>query len=328
MQINSFLISIFLLSLILIFAPSCSKEASIAPSFEILPSNSNNFLWRTYFVSDSIGYICGGEQYTASTLLKTTDGGNTWKNKETSINKTLFDLHFFDKDHGIAVGYDNKIIHTYDGGNSWQLQQIHYNDSEWLPLRSIHFVNDTLGLIAGGIGYSLGVILRTTDGGQNWDYELFDREFRDIVLLNDSIGYVCGYGAIYKTTDGGISWFPLAVSGDFFTRLHFPSLAVGYAVGNQGAIIKTETAGLHWETLQSANTFLQNRQNLESVYFVNEEKGYIVGRNTLSYTTDGGYTWQAIADLDFSRFTDIHLRTDQKAFIIGDKGTIASLYLP
>ncbi|MFA6570275.1 MAG: T9SS type A sorting domain-containing protein, partial [Bacteroidota bacterium] len=55
-------------------------------------------------------------------LLKSTDGGINWDEKFVDIFDTLGslkDIGFYDKNHGIVVGNDNKIYNTYDGGENW-----------------------------------------------------------------------------------------------------------------------------------------------------------------------------------------------------------------
>jgi photosystem II stability/assembly factor-like uncharacterized protein len=58
-------------------------------------------------------------------LLKTTDGGNTWKTVFSDSAKGMFldAMEFWNKDSGIAIGdpLDGKfyIIRSFDGGDSW-----------------------------------------------------------------------------------------------------------------------------------------------------------------------------------------------------------------
>jgi hypothetical protein len=56
--------------------------------------------WDAYFFSDTDGWLCGGG------LVEIVDG--EWKRGRKDGDwgsSTLTDIHFFDRDHGWAVGY-------------------------------------------------------------------------------------------------------------------------------------------------------------------------------------------------------------------------------
>ncbi len=76
-------------------------------------------------------------------------------------------------------------------------------------------------------------------------------------------------------------------STSFFNQLTFSSADIGYAIGNNGAILKTTDRGQSWQSLNSGTT-----KNLIGLFFVNDETGFIVGDSALVLaTTDGGQTF-------------------------------------
>lgn len=62
-----------------------------------------------------------------------------------------------------AVGHDTTIISSRDLGQTWQLQ--HFDPPAERPLLDVHFLNANEGLAIG----AYGLIMRTEDGGENWD---------------------------------------------------------------------------------------------------------------------------------------------------------------
>ena len=160
----------------------------------------------------------------------------------------------------------------------------------------------------------------TDDAWQHWNHVIFEEELRDLWFTDEATGYAAGYGVIYKTENGGETWFPLDIKGDFFTAIHFPTPEVGYAVGNQGIIVKTGNAGHSWEVLKKVKSV--KRQHFEDVFFINADKGYVVGKNVVLFTNDGGINWQAVQDLDFARFTGIFMLSENTGYITGSDGTI------
>ena len=60
------------------------------------------------------------QRATASSVLATTDGGDTWKQQYAAPSGSLTDVCFVDRDHGWAVGIHGAILSTIDGGANWQ----------------------------------------------------------------------------------------------------------------------------------------------------------------------------------------------------------------
>ena len=59
-----------------------------------------------------------------------------------------------------------------------------------------------------------GLILKTTDGGTNWDSLASGttEHLSDIYFYDADTGYVVGFGGtIIKTTNGGSSWISLII---------------------------------------------------------------------------------------------------------------------
>ena len=82
---------------------------------------------------------------------------------------SLADVCFVDAQTGWAVGDRGVIWHTADGGQTWTLQ----NSGVTCRLESVQFVDAQNGWVAGGVYQpythtSVGVLLRTRDGGRTW----------------------------------------------------------------------------------------------------------------------------------------------------------------
>ena len=78
-----------------------------------------------------------------------------------------------------------------------------------------------------------------------------------------------------------------------YNSVFFADQNYGYAVGQIGAIIKTNNGGTTWHKLVSGTTM-----DLHSVWFTHADTGYAVGYDANSggvcKTTDGGATWVTI----------------------------------
>ncbi|MDT8444772.1 MAG: YCF48-related protein [Desulfuromonadales bacterium] len=106
----------------------------------------------------------------------------------------------------IVVGERGHILISEDLGFSWQQQQVPTRAT----LTSVFFVDPLNGWAAG----HAGIILRTRDGGRNWQevYSNADdgRPILDIWFRGPNHGFAVGaYGLLLATEDAGETWMPL-----------------------------------------------------------------------------------------------------------------------
>ncbi|HPD33283.1 MAG TPA: YCF48-related protein [Candidatus Kapabacteria bacterium] len=173
-----------------------------------------------------------------------------------------------------------------------------YNDGYYLDVYFLES-NPQYGWIC---GYN-GVVLRTTDGGNNWDYAIIPNAYQleSIFFVNEKIGYTSGlvsnmdtYGAIYKSTDGGKSWFnvsPPGYSVDIWGNIFLDAntgFAIGGGCGDEQQFYKTTDGGKSWKV------FYGNYYNsgLSDILFDQNGIGYASSSGAIWRTTDLGNTWQ------------------------------------
>ncbi len=69
--------------------------------------------------------------------------------------------------------------------------------------------------------------------------------------------------------------------------VYFTSATRGFAAGDDGYLASTSDGGKTW-----TKYFLNTNQNINEIYFRNDENGYLVAGRLLFITQDGGKTWQ------------------------------------
>jgi len=272
-------------------------------------SGVNRELFDVCFVDQNNGWISG----TTETMLHTTDGGNTWNPQNILPNNVYYSVFFTDTLNGWASGYAGKIVHTTDGGQTWVDQFAPYNTDYY----RIHFVNSDIGWIAGGDAggfpnyISHRVILYTSNGGVTWTVqygEAYESLLRSIYFVDQNNGYATGEsGIIMKTTDGGSNWSQQVIPSFHFFDIFFIDNLTGWVTGeylglpHYTTIFKTTDGGTSWN-----ETPFGTNENLSSVYFTDNMKGWAVGGNDnpegiVYYTSDGGANWtlQNIPSVNF-----------------------------
>ena len=153
-------------------------------------------------ISEKVGFIAGTE----NTILKTTDGGETWvgHSERARVGETrnnLENIWFVSPTTGWIIGSYGTLLHTVDGGETWEKRDAGFDNN----LFGIQFIDEKTGWISG----QEGLILHTADGGKTWKQQKTDSfdNLYDIIFVDNMVGWTVGdYGAIFHTTDGGKTW--------------------------------------------------------------------------------------------------------------------------
>jgi len=199
---------------------------------------------------------------------------------------------------GYAVGLKNNIVRTTDGGINWQLD---YNILNYpllnglTPLQSVYFVNQFTGYTTGVDGTSLQSILKTTDGGMNWNYISTVTGGNSVFFVDANTGFIAGSvdgRHISKTTDGGFIWSDYYAGNYVLTSNYFVSHDTGYTVGwtMGGVIFKTTNCGVNWQM----NVI--NNGGFLCVRFLNERIGFLGASDGVYKTSNSGLDWTKIGD--------------------------------
>ncbi|MBN1163772.1 MAG: hypothetical protein JXB45_04285 [Candidatus Krumholzibacteriota bacterium] len=119
------------------------------------------FLYDIVFLDDSLGYASG-----SSRIFRTSDRGKSWSvvySDTSSAGPQIRGLYFLNPQRGFAVTFNGKLIRTTTGGRGWEERKITEN-----RLRSVLFIDEENGFIAGDRNRREGVLYRTKDGGESW----------------------------------------------------------------------------------------------------------------------------------------------------------------
>lgn len=217
-------------------------------TWEKYPYPDENIFITSIFYFDSLNGWMGGRPHA---IAKTTDGGLTWAQATVDTSILAFfpvlTIQFYNEQYGYASGgmFDiaGVIWRTSDGGNTWHAMDA--SDAPADEVHGIHMFDSITVMGAGGdpdFGYGVGMI-RTTDGGINWDYDeleiqgnAYDLDFRSATEVWAPLG--TRQKLIYSL-DGGTTWTDIIApdSASIFD-VTFPDSLHGYAVGRHGAFLK------------------------------------------------------------------------------------------
>jgi len=119
----------------------------------------NPYLFKVRFADATAGLISG----LGGVVLKSEDGGRTWRYRQTDRKQALFSVALA-ADRALAVGEKGLMQVSTDGGETWA-QPTRGLPTIFTFMRNVEFAPDRkTGFIVG----QSGLVLKTTDGGAAW----------------------------------------------------------------------------------------------------------------------------------------------------------------
>ena len=231
-------------------------------------------------------------------IYRTTNGGIEW-NEISQLQFIDFqrgEIEFISETEGWIVSPLGKIHYTSDGGYTWSPK---YKSVTAENLYSLDLIDENIGWAASK-GGSRNVIIKTNNGGTDWDIVFSDSNsnFIDMDFVSDQTGFTISENflinnyTINKTEDGGVSWYSTQFGNAELNSILFTDFDNGWSVGsqnNQLFITHTSNTGVSWEQQPNINI---SGWSLNDVDFVNSEYGFAVGIfGVLIKTTNGGNSW-------------------------------------
>ncbi len=254
----------------------------------------------------------------SGTVVKTTNGGESFQLMNTGTTLDIYAGTFFDGSTGFVVGGRSTtgiVLKTTNGGANWTQSN---------PLgdltRNIYFINAQTGLICG----SGGKVRRTTNGGANWTVCSIPSSsaMHSIDFVDANTGVICAAnGNMVRTQDAGETWFELSGLSGTQLSVSFADMNTGVAVGLLGVMYRTTNAGLNWTLLPPIT-----QNTLYSVQLIGD-LGFACGTNFgndagIVKTTDHGQTWFKTNSGTNNQLNGILFINSTTGFALGAGGTI------
>lgn len=331
-----------------------------APQWTLQTSGVTARLRGVSAASDRVVWASGAE----STVLRTTDGGATWK----KLNVTTDALDFRDIDAvdarnayllSIGSGPASRIYKTTDAGETWTLQ--FKNDDPKAFYDAMSFWDRNHGIVIGDSIAGQFCIMTTNNGGRTWvrvpasalppaleNEGAFAASGTNIAVFGKSHAWIgTGAGAkarVLRTADRGRTWkiaeTPLkAGSSAGIFSVAFRDAKHGVVVGGDyrketeasDNLAVTSDGGVTWTLVKGLTGF---RSVVAYVPVANTtsatETLVALGPSGADYSTDDGRTWKVLEGpgFDTSSIAPHSRRGESIAFAAGAGGAIGRLTFP
>ena len=233
------------------------------------------------FSSKNTGWIVGHE----STILKTIDGGNSWKISRYQPEEERFymSVNFMTADKGYVLGTDGELWVTEDGGKSWDLTILSVEEWYQNHLFAIEKISNT-SLVVGERG---GIF---TKGIEQKDWLAINSPYEGSFFGANKVGenfLVFGMsGNLYLLNASTLEWVKINTNTDQFLLESVSIDANGGAlvVGRGGVILVVNSQGQLTKTVQN-----KSRADYTAVT-IQDKKVYLS-------SMAGGITEMSLSDL-------------------------------
>ena len=227
-------------------------------------------LTSVHFVNRDVGYI-GGE----GVIFRTLDGGASWTNVMPTylMTDTVTSLYFTSESFGVAVTKGGIILKTISSGSVWSVKTPDFFTQQY-EFTNVFYLDGTFGWVVGKGVDGFYKILKTINGGENYNESPIPITTKSIKFVSPQIGYACGFNnTIFKTFNGGISWAILFFDSPTllpnvptFNSIFAVSPDIVYVVGTNGSIFKTTVGGIIvsggvFQFATAANNWKSQKQN-------------------------------------------------------------------
>lgn len=286
----------FLVSLLLIVA---------APQWTTQTSGVTARLRGVSAVNERVAWASGS----GSTVLRTDDGGATWKKITVTGDALDFrDIDAIDEQTAyvlsIGPGAASRIYKTTDAGASWTLQ--FRNEDPKAFLDAMTFWDADHGVVIGDSVDLKFYILTTANGGRDWTRVATDRLPQ--ALANEGAFAASGTN--------------VAVFGRKYAWIGLGSAA-------RARVVRTTDGGRTWKVFETPIKSSQS-SGIFSVAFRDAKHGVVVGGDyqkekeaveNLAITSDGGETWALVKGLGGFRSVVAYVPGTTMLVAIGPAGS-------
>lgn len=264
---------------------------------DIYRSDDGGLNWTLQVASSPINFqykihLAGPDHLLATraiNIYESTDGGQTWTlDKPLPPSIPLYGIASQPNGQYWISGGFSTIIHSSDSATSWN-DQIEGRKNN---LDCIRFWDPSVGLAGGG----QNTLLKTLDGGQNWEDislpedSLVIEYFTEVLPLSQDEYWATTNLRVIHSTDGGQNWADAPVSGMDFTYIQRSpngNFFLTTATNGTPGLWRSSDAGQSW-----TSSDISNGIGLRDLAIVNDSIIIAAGYDgTVLRSEDGGDNW-------------------------------------
>jgi len=250
-----------------------------------------------------------------------------WRKVKSNTLAWLHAVYFVDAQKGWVAGSNGTMLTTDDGGKNWRAINRFTDDT----IKDVYFsdVNHGWALVEKDIylsgAASPSSILETFDGGNSWKKVTLESEGKErlvrLFFSKDGAGRAVGEaGTMFELQKNGGNWKKINLPVRYLLLDgSFTDQNKSLIVGGGGATYFTDD-GVSWKPAIFNN---KAASKLNSVFFINQNVGWIVGADGKIFATNnGGKRWREQTSKVAQNLFDVCFINTSEGWAVGDDGLI------
>lgn len=205
---------------------------------------------------------------------------------------------------------------------SIQLNLVELDSTTKADIYDLTFIDNSTAYFCGGKLWQSGVVGKSIDGGVSWEIVLeTDNVLFAVAFKNPNEGVAVGFsGRTWRTKDGGGTWtltenapeFPVLRDAEFLTADSL-IIAAGSNYYSGGFV------SYNFENENYTDSLIN--QDMQALYFFNQQEGLIAGYGAVFKTYNAGLTWVPNS-VKGDYFKDLDFNNQGSGLLIGYQGKI------
>jgi photosystem II stability/assembly factor-like uncharacterized protein len=219
----------------------------------VVITEKENYIMNMSFPDQKHGWLAVLSNYPdKGKIYHTADSGRTWSVQKSFLDDWVTSVAFTDSLKGWLTQISpspgknkRKIHHTRDGGKTWLPQPDDSTLLYYCDLEDVYMIDSLNGWAVGTCGYS------TNDGGKTWNQWYIPGEHgcSNVRFTSIDKGWTVATDRLNFSTNSGITWntYPYMKN---INDVFFADDIHGYALGENGYILKTDNGGENWKYIK------------------------------------------------------------------------------
>lgn len=233
----------------------------------------------------------------------TADGGRTWKEGEIKPFDALADMHFTADCQAVGASKKGLVYLSNDHGRTWNVIDARQQVQGQLKDKPVN--QAVLKVLTGSqpglktfalVGY--GYILKTHDAGRSWSVIPVPGDVLSGASHDATIVSMLNPNIVAFSDDLGATWRKIISANENALAAAELENGTGYAVTNNGTIIKSSKRGEPWQPFSELLIPGERIWTSAQIAFLDDLHGVVYANARYLYTThDGGKKWKLLLDL-------------------------------